>query len=145
VKNIKKLIFVLLVLFLASCAPADQYCPRRETNKMINDLNQIDRKWTVAFNIAGKTEKANLESAIQGLITLKQEAEMIEETECLESAKQALIAYMEKIIDGFTAIRSGKSESTVEGIFDSSDEYLDDYYTQVLEIQKCLPNCKKPN
>ena len=77
--------------------------------------------------------------AIQGLITLKQEVELIEEPECLESAKQAFISYMQKIIDGFTAIRSGKSKSTVEGIFDSSDEYLDDYYTQVLEIQKCLP------
>ncbi len=143
-KNIKKVSIVLLVLFLASCASANQYCPRRETNKVLNTLNQIDRNWTVAYNIAGKAEKANLEEAIQGLFALKQEVESIEDPECLEPATEAFINYMQVIIEGFTAIKTGKSDITVERLFDSSDEYLDDYYTYVLEIQKCLPDCKKP-
>ena len=143
--NIKKFTIVLLVLFLASCAPANPYCPRRETNKVLNALNQIDRKWTTAYNIAGNVEKADLDGAIQGLLALEQEVESIEEPECLEPAKSAFINYMQKIIDGFMAIKTGRAEITVERIFDSSDKYLDEYYSYIYEIEECLPDCKKPN
>ena len=128
-ENIKKVCIVVLVLLLASCAPANPYCPRRETNKVLKTLNQIDRKWTTAYNIAGKVEKSKLDEAIQGLVTLKQEVESIEEPECLEPAIAAFINYMQKIIDGFTAIKTNRSEVAVERIFDSSDEYLDGYYS----------------
>lgn len=143
-ENIKKVFVLLLVIALASCAPANEYCPPKETNKFLKVLNQIDRKWTVAYNTAGKVEKINLDGAIQDLLTLKQEVESIEGPECLEPAKNAFIRYMQKIIEGFTAIKTGKSEVTVQRLFDSSDEYLDEFYSHIYEIEGCLPNCAKP-
>jgi len=143
-ENIKKAYVVLLVLLLASCAPANVYCPPRETKKILNALNKIDRKWTDAYNIAGEVEKINLDGAIQGLVTLKQEVELINEPECLESAMNAFISYMQKIIEGFTAIKTARSEVAVERLFDSSDEYLDEFYDQVRSIQNCLPDCLEP-
>ena len=141
--TIKKAYVVLLVFLLASCAPANVYCPPRETNKILNALNQVDKKWTVAYNIAGKVEKINLDGSIQGLISLKQDVESIEEPECLEPAMNAFISYMQKIIEGFTVIKTGRSEEAVERIFDSSDEYLDEFYTQVRSVKDCLPDCVK--
>ena len=135
---------MFLVLLLASCAPANTYCPPRETNKILNALNRIDRKWTDAYNVAGKVEKDNLDVSIQGLILLLQDVESIEEPECLEPAMNAFSIYMQKIIEGFTAIKTGKSEVAVERIFDSSDEYLDEFYGQVRTVRDCLPDCVKP-
>jgi hypothetical protein len=139
----KKLLFILLVLFLASCAPANAYCPPRETKNILKDFSRLDRNWTVAYNFAGKAKKAELDGAIDGLVAIKEEVISIDVPECLEPAKIAFSNYMQRIIEGFTAIKAGESAVSVEKKFDSSDIFLDEYSDHIYTIQSCLPDCKK--
>ena len=139
----KKILFILLVIFLASCAPANAYCPPRETKKILKDFSRLDRNWTVAYNFAGKTKKAELDGAIDGLMAIKKEVVSIVVPDCLEPAQNAFLNYMQSIIEGFTAIKAGESTVSVEKKFDSSDIFLDEYSDHIYTIQNCLPDCKK--
>jgi uncharacterized protein HemX len=110
----------------------------------MQEFRNIDQKWTDAYNLAGTTAKSNLPQAIDDLQALQQEAISIKVPECLKPAQIALNNFMQRVINGFTAIKAGESEDAVEKKFDSSDKFLDEFYDQLFELQECLPNCKKP-
>lgn len=141
----KKIVFILMILTLVSCAPVNTYCPPREVERLMQEFIKLDQEWTVAYNIAGSTVKSNLTPAIKELQTLQSEAGSIKVPDCLKPAQNALNNYMQRIINGFTAIEAGESEDAVEKKFDSSDKFLDDFYDHIDFLQDCLPDCKNPD
>ncbi len=142
--KMKKTVFVLAVLFLASCTPTNAYCPPKDAERILDQFGKIDRKWTEAYNLAGSAAKDDMASAIDELQALQLEAGSIDVPECLELTQNALNNYMQRVINGFTAIKADESEDDVEKKFDSSDKFLDEFYDHIFAIQNCLPDCKKP-
>lgn len=96
--NIRKLIVPLLICtsLLSGCKN-----PFESKAKGVEKLNEMEKRWEDANNLASSTSRIALATPVANLQDLKNELDAVEVSECLAPAKKALYDAMNLNIDSF--------------------------------------------
>lgn len=106
----KKLILPVLIftVLLSSCKN-----PFEAKDKGIEQLNNIEKEWDDAVNLASSTARIALPTPVANLQSIKRNSETIEVGECLKPVKKILNHYMGMKINTFLKFMA-ENESTKE-------------------------------
>jgi len=115
-KNKQKIIIILLILVLVSCAP------KQDCKKQLQDITQ---KWNDAVKIASSTSRIALSQPVAKLQEIRREAEMIEVPGRMKDCYGHLLKHMYLTIESFLSFMQNKeSLSTIE-VKMAEDEFIE--------------------
>jgi len=138
------LMAVILSILLAGCS-TNTYCPPKEVEASLNEIQNVNERWGDAFDLALSTSRINLPVVIESMQTIRRDTSNIEVPECLTKAKDSLAYSMERGIDAFLAFMSDKGDSVISNHFSASNGAMEDTLAEIKFINACLPNCKRPD
>ena len=134
----KKLLLFLFPLLLSACSissklKAPDPCSPPEIIKNLDPIKEIDHKFDDAYKLASNTPRISLSLVISDLQGIRREAEQLEVPSCAVRTKEALIAYMDKAIEGFLQFMSNDIDyvSTFSEAQTMEYSYWDEYRTLI--------------
>jgi len=136
------LVLVLLSALMAGCSgspfggptPTPDPCSPSEINKYLDAIRDVSRRFGDAHTLASNTPRMSLPPVISDLQAIRRDAEDLEVPDCAVKAKQALVAYMNAVIDAFTAFLGQEPDSAVSAAFDEASELLAKYLEEMSRL-----------
>ena len=136
----KRINLLLLCLVLTGCT--NTYCPPKEADVAIQELQEISERWIDAFDIARLTPRYSLGPQIALFQEYKSDANALEVPECLKNAQYHLVRSMEEGIDGFILFIGQAPEMEVYTKLSSVSFYILATMDAISNVEACLPNCR---
>lgn len=65
----------------------------------------------------------------------------VEVPACMETAKEEMLKYMEKVIHAFRAFEAGEAQETINELVEQSNVHFDRYRSALEEVHACAPFC----
>lgn len=115
--------------------PTPDKCSPQAVGEYYDAINHVGRRFSDALDLADTTPRMNLPSVISDLQAIRRDAEDLDVPPCAEKAKQALVSFMDKSIDGFLAFLGQKPDAVVNAAFDEASKAMDNYLTELLTLE----------
>jgi hypothetical protein len=125
---------VLSNLFAASSAALRAPSCRDQAATFLMDAGTQARTWDDADDLASQTPKRSLAPQIQGLQTLRRQAQDLDAPACAIAIKQRLVEAMDLSINGYTAFL-GRQDAEAQQYFDQADRAMDDFGASIAGMQ----------
>ena len=100
-------------------------------------LNFYDR----VFQVAATASPTTLDYPVLTMQQILMDTQEISVPACMQTAKNALISYMEIIIRAFRAWGAGEADATLRDLLHQSDVQYANFSAELREINKCAPFC----
>ena len=112
----KIILFILIVSIFSSCT-SNTFCPAKDVEIQIIDIENIWEKFNDAERLAGSTPRISLNQSIQSLQEIKREMNNYEVEECLRKVKKNATVTMNHIIDGYIYFLNDEPEKKINDAF----------------------------
>jgi hypothetical protein len=109
-------------------------CSPSEIGKYIDSIRSVSRHFDDTSSLADSTPRNQLAVVISEMQAVRRDAEDLKVPACATDAKDALVAYMDQIITGFTIFLSQSPDSEVTAAFNKAKELLTKYTDTVDKI-----------
>ena len=141
----KKQFVFLACLVLASCIPANTYCPEQEATYAHNRLGEIYQQyadkmesykflWDLGYDI--ETEQ------IQEINKIKMLAVNLKTPECLDKARFYMIDSITSVEGALYLAQIGDSQGAIEQLIEGS-RLISLGDQELAKLRNCMPNCTK--
>ncbi len=135
------LIILVLAGLLAGCAasmptstPTTDPCRVTETQKYLDVINGVARRYDDARTLAGSTPRMNLPPIIKDPQEVRRNTEDLVLPTCASKAKVALVAYMNADIEYLLAFLSTKSDAELKVFVDKTTSATKEYWVAAGEL-----------
>ena len=112
-----------------------QTCAKQSEDFLL-ELDDIERRWTDALDLADNTSRINLNEPISQLQAIRRDLEKLDAPECAQEAQSFLYIHMEYVIDGFFMFATQEDDEDVSDKFSEAFEWFDKYTDEMSAIQE---------
>jgi hypothetical protein len=117
--------------------PCEVQAVQEASTFLKTQLNFYDRVYQVAVT-------ASPTSLDYPVITMQQilmDTQEVSVPACMQTAKNALISYMEAVIRAFRAWGAGETDATIRDLLQQSDVQYASFRAELRKLNKCAPFC----
>lgn len=98
-------------------------------------LERYAEEWDDALNVAQGTSRIALPVQVSGMQSTRRDVEREEWPECAEPATDALIAYMDGVLDALIAFMSQEPDYKVESLMQDANDHLGDFAAELVSME----------
>ena len=119
--------------------PCEVDAVQEATTFLKTQLNFYDR----VFQVAATASPASLDYPVLTMQQILMDTQELSVPACMQTAKNALISYMEIVIRAFRAWGAGETDATIRDLLHQSDEEYANFSAELRKINKCAPFCMR--
>ncbi len=139
--DLRLLALPLIAIALVGCSgliggptPTPDPCSAGEIERYLDAIRDVSRRFDDAVALANTTPRGSLPPVIADLQEIRRDAEDLDVPGCADKAKNALVRYMDGIVDAFLLFLGNRPDSDVNEAFTEATDLLDAYLEAIAEV-----------